>query len=71
MQIMLFVTCFNDTLYQQTDKAVVKLLEQLSHTVDFPLEQTCCGQVNGNRAKGLTRVELRRVEAYNAQTTLV
>jgi L-lactate dehydrogenase complex protein LldE len=48
MQISLFITCFNDTLFPETGKAMVRLLERLGHTVDFPLEQTCCGQMHYN-----------------------
>ncbi len=48
MNISLFITCFNDTLYPETGKAVVSILERLGHTVHFPLEQTCCGQMHYN-----------------------
>lgn len=48
MRISLFVTCYNDTLFPDTGKAVVRVLERLGHTVDFPLEQTCCGQMHYN-----------------------
>ncbi len=48
MRIALFITCFNDTLFPETGKAVVRLLERLGHTVDFPEEQTCCGQMHFN-----------------------
>ncbi len=44
----LFITCFNDTLFPETGRAVVRLLERLGVTVDFPLEQTCCGQMHFN-----------------------
>jgi L-lactate dehydrogenase complex protein LldE len=46
--VSLFVTCFNDTLFPQTGRAVVRLLERLGCEVDFPLEQTCCGQMHMN-----------------------
>lgn len=48
MRVSLFITCFNDTIFPQTGRAVVTLLERLGHTVDFPLEQTCCGQMHYN-----------------------
>jgi L-lactate dehydrogenase complex protein LldE len=44
----LFITCFNDTLFPETGQAVVHLLERLGVDVDFPLEQTCCGQLHFN-----------------------
>ena len=48
MRVALFVTCFNDTLFPGTGRAVVELLERLGHTVEFPEEQTCCGQMHAN-----------------------
>ena len=48
MRVQLFVTCFNDTLFPQTGRAVVRLLERLGCEVSFPLEQTCCGQMHVN-----------------------
>lgn len=48
MQISLFITCFNDTLFPGTGRAMVRLLERLGHTIDFPEEQTCCGQMHYN-----------------------
>ncbi|HYW35684.1 MAG TPA: (Fe-S)-binding protein [Balneolaceae bacterium] len=48
MRISLFITCFNDTLFPDTGKAMVQLFERLGHTVDFPMEQTCCGQMHYN-----------------------
>ena len=48
MRVALFITCFNDTLFPQTGRAVVELLERLGCEVDVPLEQTCCGQMHFN-----------------------
>jgi L-lactate dehydrogenase complex protein LldE len=48
MRIALFITCFNDTLFPGTGRAVVELLERLGHEVTFPEEQTCCGQMHFN-----------------------
>jgi L-lactate dehydrogenase complex protein LldE len=48
VRVSLFITCFNDTLFPQTGRAVVRLLERLGCDVDFPLEQTCCGQLHMN-----------------------
>lgn len=48
MRVALFVTCFNDTMFPGSGKAVVELLERLDVAVDFPLEQTCCGQMHIN-----------------------
>lgn len=48
MRVALFLSCFNDTIFPDTGKAVVTLLERLGHAVDFPLAQTCCGQMHYN-----------------------
>ncbi len=48
MRIALFVTCLHDTLFPGTGRAVVELVERLGHTVDFPEDQTCCGQMHAN-----------------------
>ncbi len=48
MRISLFITCYNDTLFPATGKAVVRVLERLGHTVEFSAAQTCCGQMHYN-----------------------
>lgn len=48
MRVALFLTCFNDTLFPNVGKAVVTVLERLGCEVDFPMEQTCCGQMHLN-----------------------
>jgi L-lactate dehydrogenase complex protein LldE len=48
MLISLFITCYNDTLFPETGKAVVAVLERLGHVVEFRREQTCCGQMHYN-----------------------
>ena len=60
MKITLFITCFNDTLFPQTGQAVVTLLERLGHTVAFPLDQTCCGQMLGNTGYQREAIPLAR-----------
>jgi L-lactate dehydrogenase complex protein LldE len=48
VRVALFVTCIGDTLFPETGKAVVRVLERLGHEVVFPPEQTCCGQMHVN-----------------------
>jgi L-lactate dehydrogenase complex protein LldE len=48
VRVALFVTCFNDTLFPGTGRAVVELLERLGVEVEFPEAQTCCGQWHTN-----------------------
>lgn len=40
----LFVTCLVDMFYPEVGEAVVDLLEGMEIAVDFPADQTCCGQ---------------------------
>ncbi len=42
--VSLFVTCMVDMLSPQTGLSVLDVLEHLDLTVDFPINQTCCGQ---------------------------
>jgi L-lactate dehydrogenase complex protein LldE len=48
MRASLFITCYNDTLFPETGRAVVRLLERLGVTVEFHPKQTCCGQMHAN-----------------------
>jgi L-lactate dehydrogenase complex protein LldE len=60
LRAALFITCFNDTLFPATGIAVVRLLERLGVEVDFPLEQTCCGQMHLNSGYADEAVPLMR-----------
>jgi len=42
--VQLFVTCLVDGFFPQVGVATVTVLERLGLTVEFPLDQTCCGQ---------------------------
>lgn len=44
MKIALLITCLGDVLRPEVGKATVRLLRRLGHDVDFPWQQTCCGQ---------------------------
>jgi L-lactate dehydrogenase complex protein LldE len=48
MRASLFITCYNDTLYPETGRAVVALLERLGVAIEFRAAQTCCGQMHAN-----------------------
>jgi L-lactate dehydrogenase complex protein LldE len=47
-RVALFPTCLTDTLFPDTARAVVRLLERLGCTVDCPLDAVCCGQLHYN-----------------------
>jgi L-lactate dehydrogenase complex protein LldE len=72
VRVSLFVTCLGDTLFPDTGRATVALLERLGVGVDFPCGQTCCGQMHINtgyaqQALGLVR---RFVETF-AESELI
>ncbi len=48
MRASLFITCYNDTLFPETGRAVVGLMERLGVEIEFRTEQTCCGQMHAN-----------------------
>jgi L-lactate dehydrogenase complex protein LldE len=43
-RVSLFVTCVVDQLFPKVGMAMAEVLETLGYEVDFPEEQTCCGQ---------------------------
>ena len=44
IKVSLFVTCVMDQLFPEVGVSVVRLLRRLGVEVDFPGDQTCCGQ---------------------------
>src|SRR3954453_20010304 len=73
MRVALFITCFNDTLFPRTGRAVVRLLERLGHTVEFPMDQTCCGQMHYNTGYQREAIPLVRrfVEVFGEAEVVV
>ena len=73
MRTSLFITCFNDTIFPETGRAMVRLLERLGHTVDFPLEQTCCGQMHFNTGYQRETIPLVRhfVDVFSSAEVVV
>jgi L-lactate dehydrogenase complex protein LldE len=71
VKVGLFITCVNDLLYPGTGIAVTRVLERLGHTVEFPLGQTCCGQMHANsgyaeQAKPIAEQFVRVFDGYDA-----
>lgn len=42
--IQLFITCIIDTLYPDIGHSVIKVFNRVGVKVEFPSDQTCCGQ---------------------------
>lgn len=48
MKIGLFIPCFMNELYPDACVSTYKLLKNLNLEVEYPMEQTCCGQPMAN-----------------------
>jgi len=73
MRASLFITCYNDTLFPETGRAVVRLLERLGVELEFHPGQTCCGQMHANtgfRAEAFSQAK-RLVRLYQDTETIV
>jgi L-lactate dehydrogenase complex protein LldE len=62
MRTALFITCLADALFPEVGKATVRVLERLGVGVEFPAEQTCCGQMHVNT--GYQKQALPLVERF-------
>ncbi|MDZ7802005.1 MAG: (Fe-S)-binding protein [Trueperaceae bacterium] len=69
----LFVPCYVDTLFPDTGKAVVRVLERLGVGVSFPETQTCCGQMHVNTGyhQDVLPLVRRFVEAFGDAEVVV
>ena len=48
MKVSLFITCLVDQFFPETGVSMVGVLRRLGIDVDFPEDQTCCGQPGYN-----------------------
>ena len=48
MKVGLFIPCYINAIYPQVGVASYKILSRLGVDVDYPLDQTCCGQPMAN-----------------------
>lgn len=73
MRLSLFIPCFVDTLFPSAGRAMVTVLERLGHTLDFPPNQTCCGQIHVNTGYRGEALALARhfVDVFSASDTVV
>lgn len=73
MTVGLFIPCFMNELYPNSCVATLKLLKDLDLTVDYPLEQTCCGQpmANAGCSKDMKSLAIRFVEIFKKYDYIV
>ena len=72
-RVGLCVTCLVDQILPEIGVATVRLLEQSGFEVDFPIQQTCCGQPffnSGFRPEAI-RLAKRTIEIFEAYTAVV
>lgn len=60
MKVGLFIPCYINAVYPQVGVASYKLLKSLGVDVDYPLDQTCCGQPMANAGFEKESVELAK-----------
>jgi len=60
MKVGLFIPCYINAVYPQVGIASYKLLKSLGVDVDYPLNQTCCGQPMANAGFENKAVDLAR-----------
>jgi L-lactate dehydrogenase complex protein LldE len=71
MRVALFATCLVDALFPDAGKATVQLLERLGQTVEFPLDQTCCGQMHANSGYFEPKLVRRYVDTFSEYDAIV
>ncbi len=73
MKIGLFIPCFMNELYPKSCMATYKLLEQLKFDVEYPLNQTCCGQpmANSGCAKSVKDLAIQFVNNFKKYDYIV
>ncbi len=48
MKAALFIPCYVDAVFPDVGVATLELLERFGVEVDYPMNQTCCGQPMAN-----------------------
>lgn len=71
MRVALFATCLIDALFPDAGKATVQILERLGLHPEFPLEQTCCGQMHTNSGYFEPALVQRYVETFEPYDAIV
>lgn len=67
MKIGLFIPCFINELFPHVAMATLELLESLGCEVDYPLQQSCCGQplANNGDSKGACDAAKRFTDVFH------
>ena len=70
MRVALMVPCYVDMFFPEVGVATLELLEKLGVAVDYPFDQTCCGQPMANsgavkQSKATEELFVRNFAAYD------
>ena len=66
VKVSLFITCLGEVFTPKVGKDVVEILERAGCEIDFPKNQTCCGQVayNGGYRADAMKGAKQTIEAF-------
>ncbi|MFZ7111654.1 MAG: (Fe-S)-binding protein [Desulfatiglandales bacterium] len=72
-EVTLFIQCLVDGLYPEVGEAMVRVLEKLGISMNYPADQTCCGQPTFNAGfRKEARVAARRfIEIFEQSSIIV
>lgn len=72
-RVALFATCLVDQLMPDVGVATVRLLRRAGYEVDFPPDQTCCGQpfFNSGFHKEASRLARRTIKALEGHKAVI
>jgi L-lactate dehydrogenase complex protein LldE len=73
MKVGLFIPCFMNELYPKSCMATLKLLEKVGLDVEYPMDQTCCGQpmANSGCSKDMKDLAYQFVENFKSYDYIV
>jgi L-lactate dehydrogenase complex protein LldE len=71
LRVALFATCLVDALFPDVGRATVTLLERLGQRVEFPLEQSCCGQMHANSGYFEADLVRRYVDVFSSYDAVI
>ncbi len=67
MKVQLFITCLTEQFFPSVLENMVKILKKLDVSVEFPAEQTCCGQpfFNSGFQNEARKMAIRWMEVFS------
>ncbi|OWR77044.1 Fe-S oxidoreductase [Porphyromonas gingivalis] len=73
MKVGLFIPCYVNAVYPEVGIATYKLLKSLDIDVDYPMDQTCCGQpmANAGFEQKAQKLALRFEELFESYDVVV